>query len=84
MNPNNPPARRPLYYPLALGIAVVACFALLLIGVTGGLLSYVVLAIAAIALVGLLHYAVWGHNMPAAHAAVPNAWQTERDREHRH
>src|SRR5205807_2009199 len=93
MNTDNLPARprRSHYYPVALAVVFAACIALLLIGVSGGLLVYALLAVAAIALVGLLHYAVWGHNMPAAGTALrgagtarPDAWQTERDREGRH
>jgi hypothetical protein len=86
-----PRSRPPRYYPVALGVVFAACLALLLIGVSGGLLVYALLAIAAIALLGLLHYAVWGHNMPAtgtalrgAGTASPDAWQAERDRERRH
>jgi hypothetical protein len=72
-------------------IVFAACFALLLIAVSGGLLFYVLLTGAAVTLLGLLHYAVWGHSarpagtaLRGAGTAAPNAWQTERDREQRH
>jgi hypothetical protein len=82
--------RRVRYQPVGLGIAAAVCVALLLIGVSGGLLFYVLVAGAAIALLGLLHYAVWGHNAPSGTAfrgagtAPPDVWQHTRDREDRH
>ncbi len=86
MNPDNlpPRPRRTAYYPVALAVVFAACIAVLLIGVSSGLLFYVLVAAAAIALVGLLHYAIWGHNTPVPHTFPPNAWQAERDREGRH
>jgi hypothetical protein len=70
---------------------------LLLIGVTGGVLFYVLAAAAALALLGLLHYAVWGHNSPPVQSGLPGAgaspdvwqhardvWQETRDRGDRH
>jgi hypothetical protein len=93
MSPDTLPPRSgpPRYYPVALGVVFAACVALLLIAVSGGLLFYVLLAVAAIALLGVLHYAVWGRNTPAtgstlrgAGTASSDAWQAERDREGRH
>jgi len=85
------PPRRPRYYPVGLGIVFAVCAALLLVAVSGGLLFYVLLVAAALTLLGLVHYAVWGHNDPAAGAAVrgagaatQRAWENERDRENRH
>lgn len=83
--------RRMRYYPIGLGLICAVCIALALIVVSGGLLSYVLLAGAAIALLALLHYAVWGHTFPTAGTALrgagtaaPDAWQRERQRENRH
>ena len=87
--PNRP--RRMRYYPVGLGVVFAVCIALALIAVSGGLLFYVLLVVAAMALVGLFHYAVWGHNAPTAGTALrgagtasPRSWQEERDRENRH
>jgi hypothetical protein len=87
MNSDYYPRRRAPYYPVGLGIVFAVCVTLLLIGVTGGLVFYIVAVAAALTLLGLLHYAVWGHNTPATalpRTARPDAWQRERDRENRH
>ena len=62
------PPRRVRYYPVGLGVVFAVCAALALIAVSGGLLFYVLLVAAALALVGLFHYAVWGHSAPAGTA----------------
>jgi disulfide bond formation protein DsbB len=92
MHPDYIPSRprRSGYYPVGLGVVFALCVGLALIAVSGGLLFYVLLAAAAIALLGLLHYAVWGHSYPAGTAlrgagtASARAWEAERDRENRH
>ena len=92
MHPDYIPTRpqRARYYPVALGVVFAVCAALALIAVSGGLLFYVLLAAAALALLALFHYAVWGHSYPAGTAlrgagtASPRAWEEERDRENRH
>ena len=87
MHSENYPPRRSPYYPVGLGVVFAVCVTLLLIGVTGGLVFYLVAAAAALTLLGLFHYAVWGHNTPAPalrNTARPDAWQRERDRENRH
>ena len=90
-DPIPPRPRRTRYYPIGLGLICAVCIALALIVVSGGLLSYVLLAGAAIAVLGLLHYAVWEHSSPAAGTALrgagtatPDAWERERQRENRH
>jgi len=85
-----PRPRRVRYYPVGLGVVFAVCAVLALVAVSGGLLFYVLLAAAALALLGLFHYALWGHNYPAGTAlrgagtASPRAWEEERDRENRH
>jgi hypothetical protein len=77
--------RRVRFQPVGLALALAVCVTLLLIGLTGGLLFYVLLAGAALALVGLLHYAAWGHTAlpapggPPGAGAPPDAWQHARD-----
>jgi hypothetical protein len=85
VNPTRP--RRVRYQPVGLGLVLAVCIALVLVEVTGGLLFYVFAAAAALALLGLLHYAIWGHNaphagtsLPGAGTAPPDVWQHQRDR----
>jgi len=84
VNPGNP--HRVRYQPVGLGLVLAACLVLLLVGVSGGLFFYVLVAGAAIALVGLLHYALWGHSaphtgtsLPGAGTPPPDVWQHARD-----
>src|SRR5262249_61471803 len=84
---NPPRPRRGRYQPVGLGVVFAICLALLLIEVTAGLLFYVFVAGAALALLGLLHYAIWGHKAPHARTSPPGAgtappdvWQHTRDR----
>jgi len=77
-----PRGQRVRYQPVGLALVFAVCVTLLLTVLTGGLLFYVLVAGAVIALVGLLHYAVWGHNSPPARGsspAAPDAWQHARD-----
>lgn len=60
-DPNAPRKKRETFLMLILTIGFASSVLFFLVLVSGGFFVYVLASVFAIALVGLLHYALWGH-----------------------
>jgi len=59
--PNEPRRRRETILTLGLTAGFAGSILLFLVLVSGGFFVYVIAAVFTIAMIGLLHYALWGH-----------------------